>query len=277
MSSAAQPLVVGMAQMLVRAGAPADNLARAAQRIGQAAHAGCDVVVLPECLDIGWGDGRARDLAQPIPGAHAQVLADAARAHRVVVVAGLVERAGGVLHNAAVLIDEQGQLRHVHRKLHELSEVTGGLYVAGSSLGVVHTRHGTIGIPICADNAPESLEIGYELALMGAQVLLSPCAWAVPPGHDNVREPYGALWRGAYGDLARVHGLPVVGVSSVGRLEDGAWNGWPVIGASLAMGLDGQVVGQGRYGEAADELIVVEVELRAATAKAITTRTKPHR
>jgi predicted amidohydrolase len=255
-------VTVGMAQMLVQPGQPAANLARALQRIAAAARAGCDLVVLPECLDIGWGDGRARTMAQQIPGPHSELLSAAAREHRIVVVAGLVERVGDTLYNAAVLVDDAGTLQLVHRKLNELHDVTGGLYTTGNRLGVAHTRHGVIGVSICADNAPESLEVGGALARMGAQILLSPAAWAVPPEHDPVATPYGALWRQAYGELARRHGLPVVGVSGVGRLEDGAWSGWKVIGASLAMGGDGVVVAQGAYGERADELKLARLTLR---------------
>ena len=265
MASSAVPGVVriGMAQMRVEPGRPEANLRRATDCIARAADQGCHAVVLPECLDFGWGDPSALASAQPIPGAHAQVLSAAAQAQRILVVAGLVERAGDRLHNAAVLIDLDGTLRLLHRKLNELQEVTQGIYTVGDRLGVAGTSIGLVGISICADNTPESLEIGHVLARMGAQFILSPCAWAVPPGHDNGSEPYGSLWRGRYGELARRHGLPVVGVSSVGRIQAGPWNGWPVIGASLAMGGDGKVAAQGPYGENAEALTVFELSPRA--------------
>jgi len=256
-------LRIGMAQMLVEPGQPEANLRRATEYIARAADQGCDAVVLPECLDLGWGDPSAVALAQPIPGAHLQALASAAKANRILVVAGLVERADDLLYNAAVLVDSEGELRLLHRKLNELQDVTLHLYAVGDRLGVVATPLGLIGISICADNTPESLEIGHVLARMGAQIILSPCAWAVPPGHDNGREPYGSLWRRSYGELARRHGLPVVGVSSVGRIQSGPWGGWPVIGASLAMGGSGDVVAQGPYGEQAEALVLAELDLRA--------------
>lgn len=256
-------LRVGMAQMRVDAGRPEPNLARALERIASAAQAGCDLVVLPECLDLGWGDGRARQQAQAIPGPHMQRLADAACEHRIFVAAGLVERRDTRLFNAAVLLDDAGQLCLLHRKLHELS-VVGGLYAVGDRLGVAHTRLGVIGLAICADLAPESLAIGHVLARMGAQIIVAPSAWAVPPDHDPVAQPYGDLWLQSYGRLAAQYQLPVVGVSGVGRVEDGGWRGWPVIGASLAMRADGSVAARGRYGEQADELIVCELALRTA-------------
>jgi len=54
---------LAMGQMLVEGGRPDANLARAEQMIVDAAHAGRDIVVLPECLDFGWGDPSARELA----------------------------------------------------------------------------------------------------------------------------------------------------------------------------------------------------------------------
>jgi predicted amidohydrolase len=254
---------IGMAQMRVEPGQAEANLRRAADFIAQAAQQRCDAVVLPECLDLGWGDPSALEFAQPIPGAHFQALARAARANNILVVAGLVERSNDKLYNAAVLIDNEGELRLLHRKLNELQDVTLGLYAVGDRLGVADTTIGRVGVSICADNTPESLEIGHLLARMGAQIILSPCAWAVPPDHDNETDPYGSLWRGSYGELARKHGLPVVGVSSVGRLQAGPWTGWPVIGASLAMGRDGEVAAKGPYGEAAEVLVSVELSLRA--------------
>ena len=61
-------LRIGMAQMLVEGAQPAANLDRAEAFIRDAASRGCRLVVLPECMDLGWTDPSARRLAQPIPG-----------------------------------------------------------------------------------------------------------------------------------------------------------------------------------------------------------------
>jgi predicted amidohydrolase len=257
-------LRVAMGQMLVQAGQPAANLQRAVRCIASAAQADCDLIVLPECLDIGWADSSARTLAQALPGPHSALLCEAARQHGIFVAAGLVERAGPLLYNAAVLIDDTGQICLVHRKINELQGVTGGLYAVGDRLAVAHTRLGVMGLSICADNLPDSLDIAAALARMGAQVLLAPSAWAVPPDHDHDKEPYGELWRGAYRTVTTRHGLPVVGVSSVGVMADGPWRGHRVIGCSLAMGGDGGVLAHGGYGEAAEELVVCELALKRA-------------
>lgn len=207
-----EKLRIGMAQMLVVGGQPATNLERAATFIRDAAAKACRLVVLPECLDLGWTHPSVRLLAQPIPGPHAERLAQSAKQHGIYVVAGLVERAGERLYNAAVLIDPRGELLLVHRKINEL-DIAQDLYSIGDRLAVAHTELGSIGVTICADNFPDSLAISSTLARMGAQMILSPSAWAVDADHDNQREPYGELWRRAYGELGRLFDLPVISVS----------------------------------------------------------------
>lgn len=259
-------LRIGMAQMLVEGGQPDANLERAESFIRKAADRGCQLVVLPECLDFGWTDSSARQRAQPIPGPHSQRLAQAAMRGNIYVVAGLVERAGKQLFNAAVLIDPHGQLLLVHRKINEL-DIAHDLYSIGDRLAVAHTELGVLGASICADNFSNSLAIGHVLARMGAQVLLSPSAWAVDADHDNRVEPYGKLWREAYRELGRLYDLPVVGVSNVGWLTAGPWKGRKAIGCSLATNGRGEPIAVGSYGESAEEMIVVEVELRQPKAR----------
>src|SRR3954468_8158291 len=82
----------GMAQILVEGGRSDANLGRAEGAIGRATAEGCRLVVLPECLDLGWTDPSAPDPGIPTPGPPADPLPGAPRQHRVFVAAGLVER-----------------------------------------------------------------------------------------------------------------------------------------------------------------------------------------
>jgi predicted amidohydrolase len=258
--------LAGMGQILVEPGCPQANLHRAVDAIRQAASQGCRLAVLPECLDLGWGDPTARDLAQPIPGPHVQRLQEAARRHQIHVAAGLVERAGRRLFNAAVLISPSGDILLHHRKINEL-DICLDLYSVGDRLGVVETELGTIGLNICADNFGNSLAIGHVLCRMGAQIIVSPSAWAVDADHDNTKEPYGKLWLDSYSELARLYDVTVIGVSNVGWITNGPWRGRKVIGCSLAVGPGGRVLAKGSYGEAAAALIPVEVDLRPQIGK----------
>lgn len=252
---------IAMGQTLVEPARPQANLDCACEAVAQAAALGCRLVVLPECLDLGWGDPSARDLAQPIPGPHVEQLQKAARKEGIYVAAGLVERSGGRLYNAAVLIAPSGAIVLHHRKINEL-DICLELYAVGDRLGVAETELGTLGLAICADNFGNSLAISHVLCRMGAQVVLSPSAWAVDADHDNVKDPYGKLWLDAFGELARLYDVTVIGVSNVGWITNGPWRGRKVIGCSLAVGPGGQILARGPYGEGAAAVLPVEVALR---------------
>ena len=81
---------------------------------------GCQIIVLPECLDLGWTHRSARTEAQPIPGPHTALLSRTAGEHAIYIAAGLVERSNDRICNAAVLISPDGQLLLHHRKINEL-------------------------------------------------------------------------------------------------------------------------------------------------------------
>ncbi len=247
-----------MAQMLVLGGQPAENLARAGEMIERAAAQGCSVVVLPECLDFGWTDPSAREGARPIPGGHSDLLAQAARKYRIWVIAGLVERDGERLYNTAVLISPAGGIVLKHRKINELA-LAHDLYSLGTQIAVADTELGRVGLAVCADNYPDSPEIGGALGRMGCRLLLSPCAWAVDADHDNAAKPYGKIWREAFEALTTRFPTTVVAVSSVGPITAGPWQGRKCVGCSLAYGPGGVVLAEGPADEEA--LLVVEANV----------------
>lgn len=257
---------VGLGQLLVEGGAVEANLARAVAMIRRAAEKGCRMVVLPECLDCGWTHPESRRLAKPIPGHHSTVLEKAARAHDIYVAAGLAERAGEDVYNAAVLISPEDGILLKHRKINELI-IAHDIYAIGDRLGVVRTPLGIIGLNICADNFPDSLALGHSLARMGAQIILSPSAWAVDADHDNARDPYGVFWREPYARLAKMYDLTVIGVSNVGWINAGVWKGRKCIGCSMAVGPDGSPLAEAPYGEAAESLQVAKVRPVPRTAQ----------
>ena len=257
---------LGMAQMLVEGGQPDRNLARAGEMIARAASEGCAAVLLPEALDLGWTHPSARDLAEPIPGPRTDLLAQAARDAGVHVIAGLTERATQHVYNTSVLISPRGELLLRHRKINVL-DIAQDLYAIGDSLAVAETALGPMGIPICADNFSSSLALGHSLARMGARMLLSPCAWAMPADHDNQAQPYGATWTQSYTALARLYDIYVVGVSNVGWLVGGPWDGRKCIGCSLAVAPGGEIITRLGYGPDAEELAVIEIAPRPAPAR----------
>jgi predicted amidohydrolase len=258
---------LALVQMLVEGGRKAENLRRAEQRIAEAAGRGAQVIVLPEALNLGWTHPSARAEADAIPeGESCSCLCTAAQRYRVFVCAGLVERAGDTVFNSAVLINPDGEVILLHRKLNEL-EIGHDLYAQGDRLGVAPTAFGTIGVMICADAFARGQVVSRTLGLMGAQIILSPAAWAVPADHDNARDPYGRLWLDNYAPVARDFRLWIAGVSNVGRLNAGPWQGRQCIGCSLLVGPDGRPVLQGPYGARADTILYEDIELVTPPAR----------
>ena len=209
----------------------------------------------------GWTNPSAASEAEPIPhGDSCRRLSAWARRHSVYVCAGLVERVGGKVFNAAVLLGPDGELLLHHRKINEL-EIGHDCYALGDRLQVAATPLGTFGLMICADAFARGQVIPRSLALMGANMILSPCAWAVPAEHDNTREPYGQLWRDNYGPVARDFRLWIAGASNVGWINAGPWAGRKCIGCSLLVGPDGQEVLMGPYGAEAEAILCADVQL----------------
>src|SRR5271155_2864065 len=102
---------------------PADNLAKALDRVADAARKGAEVVCLPELFQTQYfcqrEDAALFDLAEPIPGETTEKLAAAARQNKIVLIASLFEkRAPGLYHNTAAVFDSDGALGGIYRKKH---------------------------------------------------------------------------------------------------------------------------------------------------------------
>lgn len=253
-------LKVGMIQMLVAFGEAQTNIRRADELVAEAVAQGAQICVLPECMDLGWANPEAPQLACPIPGKTSDAYCEIARKNQVWLVAGITEKCDNVVYNAALLISDKGEILHKHRKINVLTGVE-DVYAIGDAIAVTETPFGTIGIDICADNAVQSLSIGHTLARMGAQVILSPSAWAVLPDRDPVKEPYGNEWHVPYRQLSELFEIPVIGVSNVGSMPAGTWAGWKAIGNSIAYNSNGQLETVLPYGEDAQCVRVIEVAL----------------
>jgi predicted amidohydrolase len=264
-SAESRTIKIALAQILVEGGALETNLARVEAAVADAASAGADLIVLPEASDLGWAHPSAVALAGLIPGGATIARCQAmAQRNNIWICIGLNERDSVKpcqYHNAAVLIDRQGKIRLHHRKIHEL-DFARELYTTGSRMAVVDTEEfGCIGLMICADAFVPDRVISRSLGQMGARLLLSPCAWAVPPDHDNQADPYGKLWLDSYTPVAEEFGMWIAGVSNVGPINAGAWEGRKCIGNSLLIAPDGSTQLQAPYGEAAEGLFLVVIRI----------------
>ncbi len=256
---------LAIGQMLVEGGRIRENLKRSERMVSNASRERCQVIVLPECLDVGWTHPSAREFARKIPGETSDRLCKAAKRNNIMVVAGLTERENDRIYNSALLIDPSGRILLKHRKINIL-KIAQDIYTIGNTLSVAETKFGTIGVNICADNFRNSLAIGHVLARMGAHFIFSPSAWAADPQHDNIEQAMQE-WKRAYSELSKLYEITIVGVSNVGWIEAGPWKGREVIGRSLAVGPNGEVLTEGPCGHDAEALIALNVQAEPRNVK----------
>jgi predicted amidohydrolase len=248
-----------MAQLLVEGGEPARNLQRAEKLIRQAKAELCDLVLLPETLDLGWTHPSVYNESEPIPGARSDFFCALARQLKIWICLGLTEKEDNHFFNTAILIDDNGEILHKYRKIN-LLVVEHPFYRVGQSLSVVDTKFGKIGINICADNYLDSLHIGHVLGRMGAQLIISPASWTVDYSITEEVDPYKDKWIKPFSILNSYYEIPVVSVTSVGYIVGGPYEGKKMVGRSLAIDREGNIT-QGLFNEFAGELKAVDLEI----------------
>lgn len=244
------------------------NLARAATGIAEAAKNGAHVVLLPEAMDLGWAHESASLLAEPIPeGKACQALIAQAKQQDIWICSGLVENEQNKIYNAAVLVSPAGEIILRYRKLNEVVSVH-GIYDQGDRLGVAPTKFGTFGLMICSDGFAAGQVIARTLGYMGADIILSPSAWALPPDYDR-RNGYGDLWRRNYKPVARDFRLWIASVSNVGTYRNPRESfDSPCIGNSLVIDPDGNEAVVGPFGSDAETILYADIALRPRPARA---------
>jgi N-carbamoylputrescine amidase len=261
----AQRFRVGLVQMKMSAD-PAANLERGLAGVREAAAKGAQVVCLPELFRAPYfcqrEDAQLFDLAEPIPGPSTEALGAAARESGVVVVAPLFERrAPGLYHNSAAVIDADGTVVGLYRKMHIPDDPCyyEKFYFTPGDLGfrAFDTRAGRIGTLICWDQwYPEGARL---TALQGAAVLFYPTAigW-----HPHEKQQHGAAQRDAWRTIQRGHaianGVYVAVANRVGHEPNEGGAGIEFWGSSFLCDPFGVVVAEAAEGE---EVLVGEVDL----------------
>ncbi len=255
-TSGTSPVRVGLTQMRCVA-EPATNLARQLHLIERAARAGAKIICTQELFGSPYfcqtEDYRFFDLAQTIPGPGTQALGRLARRHKVVVIASLFEkRAAGLYHNTAAVIDADGSLLGVYRKMHIPDDPLyyEKFYFTPGDTGFCawETAYARIGVLICWDQwFPEAARL---TALQWAQILFYPTAigW-----HPEEKKQYGAAQHQAWELMQRSHavanGCYVCTPNRIGLEKINGADGKPVNrngiefwGQSFVAGPDGGIV-----------------------------------
>jgi N-carbamoylputrescine amidase len=219
---------------------PEANLAAACDRIAEAARAGANLICLPELFSAQYfcqrEDHALFDLAEAIPGPTTERLGKLAREHNVVIIASLFERrAAGLYHNTATIIERDGSIVGLYRKMHIPDDPLyyEKFYFAPGDLGfrAFSTTAGKIGTLVCWDQwYPEGARL---TALQGANVLVYPTAigW-----HPAEKSEYGDAQYSAWQTMQRAHaianGVYVAAVNRVGH-EHGDVRGNKVSGDGI--------------------------------------------
>lgn len=189
------------------------------------------------------------DLAEPIPGPATDALGELAAELGVVIVASLFERrAAGLYHNTAVVLERDGSIAGIYRKMH-IPDDPGyyeKFYFAPGDLGFqpVRTSVGVLGVLICWDQwFPEGARL---MAMAGAELLIYPTAIGWNPEDDAAeRERQREAWITIQRAHAVANGLPVISVNRTGHEPDPM--GGPGVqfwGSSFVAGPQGEMLWQ---------------------------------
>ncbi len=245
---------------------PAENRARAADKIRAAAAQGANIVCLPELFASQYfcqsEDHANFDLAEPIPGPSSDLMGKLAAELKLVIVASLFERrAAGLYHNTAIIHDADGTLLGRYRKMHIPDDPLyyEKFYFTPGDLGFRSwdTQKGKLGVCVCWDQwFPEAARL---TALSGAQLLFYPTAIGWHPGE---KEEFGHAQHSSWETIQRGHaianGCYVAAVNRVGHEAPAGGAGIEFWGQSFLCDPAGQIIA--KAGVHDEETLIADID-----------------
>jgi N-carbamoylputrescine amidase len=257
---------VGLIQMAC-AKDPNENLAKAEWRIREAAGHGAQIVCVQELYRSQYfcreESAELFDLAEAVPGPTSQSFSGLASELGIVIVGSIFERrTAGVYHNTALVLDADGSLLGLYRKMHIPDDPLyfEKYYFTPGDLGFrcFDTRFARIAVLVCWDQwYPEAARLA---ALGGAQVLFYPTAigW-----HPSEKQQHGVAQHDAWRTIQRSHaianGLYVASVNRVGY-EGPPEHGLEFWGGSFVADPFGRLLAEGTHDQ--EETLIVECDPR---------------
>ncbi len=246
-----------------------DNKRRLTEGIRSLAADGAELIVLQELHNSLYfcqvEDVDNFDLAEPIPGPSTRYFGELARELGVVIVTSLFERrAPGLYHNTAVVIERDGDIAGIYRKMHIPDDPAyyEKFYFTPGDLGFhpIDTSVGRLGVMVCWDQwYPEGARL---MALQGAELLIYPTAIgyaASDPADEQQRQR--EAWTTVQRGHAVANGLPIIAVNRVGFEPDPSKQtpGIEFWGSTFVAGPQGELLY--RASEDAEESHIVTLNL----------------
>ena len=246
---------------------PRENLKRTLAEAERLAKDGAQIISTQELFRSQYfcqsEDHKYFELAETIPGPSTEAFQKIARKYKVVIVASLFEkRAAGVYHNTAAIIDADGSMLGIYRKMHIPDDPLfyEKFYFTPGDLGfrAWRTKYAKIGVLICWDQwYPEGARL---TAMQGAEILFYPTAigW-----HPSEKKEYGTDQHGAWELIQRSHGVAngcyVAVANRVGLERPVGGDGIEFWGQSFIAGTSGQIIAKASAGK--EENLLVPLDL----------------
>jgi len=236
-------------------------------RVREAAARGAQIVCLKELFNAPYFAKSQRhdrfDIAEPIPGPTTETMQQVAKELGIVLIVPIFERqAKGIYRNSAAILDADGSLLGVYRKMHipddpmfnekfyftpgdatsdDSIDRIGRVAKQASGFHVWHTRFADIGVLICWDQwYPEAARI---TSLLGAEVLFYPTAigW-----HPKEKAEFGRAqveaWRTIQRSHAIANGVFVASPNRIGHEDEPGTDGIEFFGHSFISDPFGRVL-----------------------------------
>ena len=255
----------------------ADNRQRLGEKIKKLAHEGAELIVLQELHNglyfCQTEDVNVFDQAESIPGPSTEFYGNLAKELGVVIVTSLFERrapglyhntslferrAPGLYHNTAVVMEKDGTIAGMYRKMH-IPDDPGyyeKFYFTPGDLGFqpIDTSVGRLGVLVCWDQwYPEAARL---MALQGAEMLIYPTAIGYDPNDTSEEQQRQRMaWQTVQRGHAVANGLPVVTVNRVGE-EDGV----PFWGTSFVAGPQGELLYEAPTSQEVETIVDVDMQ-----------------
>lgn len=229
-----------------------DNIHKLKEKIRQLANGGAELIVMQELHNglyfCQTEDTDVFDQAETIPGHSTDTFGELAKELGVVIVLSLFEkRAAGLYHNTAVVLEKDGSIAGIYRKMHIPDDPAyyEKFYFTPGDLGFnpIDTSVGRLGVLVCWDQwYPEAARM---MALSGAEVLIYPTAigWESSDSDEEKQRQLEA-WITVQRGHAIANGVPVISVNRTGHETDpsGLTNGILFWGNSFICGPQGEFI-----------------------------------